>query len=59
MPHDSRLNLHWYHILIILPATSVITWLQKLCIFNIYQVIIAQFFSDSYICQLTRFVLLH
>jgi len=26
----SRLNLQWYHILIILPANSMITQLQKL-----------------------------
>jgi len=30
----SRLNLQWYHILIILPADSMTTQLQKLWIFH-------------------------
>jgi len=30
MPWISRLNLQWYHILIILPSNSMTTLLQKL-----------------------------
>jgi len=33
MPCISRLNQQWYHILIILPANSMITQLQKLWIY--------------------------
>jgi len=45
----SRLNLQWYHILIILPANSMITQLQKLWILcYIYLLIKAQFFLDGH-----------
>jgi len=48
MPCISRLNLQWYHILIILPANSMTTQLQKLWIFCYKPTRYSSVFLDRY-----------